>query len=227
MSPSRLTIDQLAHQEGLPTSTIRLYVQEGLLPRPDKEGRRAFYLETHVTRLRSIRRLLERGFSLAAIKQLFELDDRGEGLTTLLHDDMHETVDLDPAEFARLFSDGEIEAGLVQKAVELGVLTFDESGIRFTDRRHLTNALALAELGVSGAAGLETWKKTRALMGQVIAGFVDLAATTEDEHDPEFVRRLLALGLESVVLAYQTELEALVGASGRASLTSKYSHSNQ
>lgn len=208
MSLPRLTIDQLAQQEGLPTSTIRLYVHEGLLPRPEKEGRRAFYLETHVARLRSIRRLLERGFSLAAIKQMFELHDRGENLTTLLHEDVRQPVDLDPAQFASLFSGGEIEPGFVQEAVELGVLTLDENGIRFTDRRHLMNALALAELGVSGVAGLETWKRTRALVAQVIAGFVELAATTERQHDPELVRRLLALGLDSVALAYQTEMES-------------------
>jgi DNA-binding transcriptional MerR regulator len=66
------TIDQLAHDEGLPASTIRLYQSRGLLPRPRIEGRVGYYGDAHVARLRLIGRLQDQGFSLAAIRHLVD-----------------------------------------------------------------------------------------------------------------------------------------------------------
>lgn len=208
MEPEKLTVDELARQEGLPTSTVRLYVHDGLLGRPVREGRRAFYSTAHVRRLRSIRRLLERGFSLAAIRQMFELDDMGGELATLLHGD-EEAVELDPAQFASLFPDGEIDADVLREAVALGVLVADDKGIRFADKRHLKNALALAELGVPGAVGLEAWKRTKQLVASIVAEFVSLAASALPENDEHLAGRLLALGSQTVQLAYEAEVREL------------------
>ena len=79
----RLTIDELARAAGTKVSTIRLYQQRGLLPPPAIEGRVGFYDETHLARLRLVADLQTRGFSLAAILAIVDVDRPGlEGLFT-------------------------------------------------------------------------------------------------------------------------------------------------
>jgi DNA-binding transcriptional MerR regulator len=65
-----LTIDDLARRVGLPVRTIREYQTMGLLPPPRKRGRIGIYGASHLTWLRLIARLQERGYSLAGIRDL-------------------------------------------------------------------------------------------------------------------------------------------------------------
>ena len=55
-----MTIDQLAHEAGIPTSTVRLYQNRGLLPPPRRGGRMGYYNTEHRDRLRLIAHLQER-----------------------------------------------------------------------------------------------------------------------------------------------------------------------
>jgi len=80
----RYTVDELARASGLNTSTIRLYRQRGLLPPPQMEGRVGYFDEGHVARLKLIGELQERGFSLAAIKDLVESWESGRDLKAVL-----------------------------------------------------------------------------------------------------------------------------------------------
>ena len=57
-----MTIDQLAHEAGIPTSTVRLYQNRGLLLPSLRQGRMGFYNAEHRDWLRLIARLQERGF---------------------------------------------------------------------------------------------------------------------------------------------------------------------
>ena len=65
-----MNVDELAHAAGLVVSTVRLYQSRGLLPPPTKRGRVGWYGPDHLARLRLIADLQERGFSLAAIREL-------------------------------------------------------------------------------------------------------------------------------------------------------------
>jgi DNA-binding transcriptional MerR regulator len=80
----KLTVDELAQRSGLPTSTLRLYRQRGLLPPPTLEGRVGYFDDAHVARLQQIGELRERGFSLAAIKDLLDGWESGRGLGEVL-----------------------------------------------------------------------------------------------------------------------------------------------
>jgi DNA-binding transcriptional MerR regulator len=82
--PERYTVDELAQASGLPTSTIRLYRQRGLLPPPAMEGRVGYFDDGHVARLRLIAELRGRGFSLAAIKDLVDTWESGHNLDAVL-----------------------------------------------------------------------------------------------------------------------------------------------
>lgn len=205
-----LSIDDLAQQEGLPTSTIRMYVQQGLLHRPARRGRQAHYSTEHVRRLRSIRRLLDRGFSLTSIKELFQLQADGGELSSLLEEPL-EPIDLQPSQFSALFSGGEIDLEVVRMALELGVLVMDRESVHFADRRHLQNALALAELGVDPKAALGVWKRTKEAIAGVVDDFAALSQSSGEEIDSELLARLVNLGLESVRLAYTVAVKSRTG----------------
>lgn len=79
-----LTIDQLSQRTGTTSRNIRAYQERGLLPPPRLVGRVGHYDEGHVARLRHIATLTERGFSLAAIRELFEAWESGYGLAHVL-----------------------------------------------------------------------------------------------------------------------------------------------
>lgn len=132
-------IDDLAHEAGITVDTIRYYAREGLLPAPTPAGRHRLYGDRHLDRLRRIRELQERRFSLAAIRAIVEtnrpgIDDlfSGSGLTYTLGEliarsgvpaDLVEQlrrVDLlpDPAEFGRADYD-ETDLHLLEAIAEL------------------------------------------------------------------------------------------------------------
>jgi len=78
------TIDELARLAGTTSRNVRAYQERGLLDPPRKVGRTGFYDDDHLTRLRLIARLLDDGFSLAAIGALLEAWAKGDSLGTVL-----------------------------------------------------------------------------------------------------------------------------------------------
>ncbi|MFH9677899.1 MerR family transcriptional regulator [Streptomyces globisporus] len=77
-------IEDLANASGATVRTIRAYQDRGLLPTPERRGRANVYREAHLARLRQIADLLDRGYTLASIKELLEAWDAGRGLGGVL-----------------------------------------------------------------------------------------------------------------------------------------------
>ncbi|MFJ6571352.1 MerR family transcriptional regulator [Streptomyces sp. NPDC091292] len=77
-------IEDLARHSGATVRTIRAYQDRGLLPRPERRGRANVYGDPHLARLRQIADLLDRGYTLASIKELLEAWDAGRGLGGVL-----------------------------------------------------------------------------------------------------------------------------------------------
>jgi len=71
-------VEEIAARTGLRVDTIRFYQFRGLLPRPRREGRLAFYDDAHLERLRRIRELGDQGFTLAQIKRLLDRESESE-----------------------------------------------------------------------------------------------------------------------------------------------------
>jgi len=65
-------IEQLARASGMAVDTIRFYQGKGLLDSPRREGRVTWYGEDHLERLRRIRDLQQRGFTLTVIRRFLE-----------------------------------------------------------------------------------------------------------------------------------------------------------
>ncbi|MCZ4604490.1 MerR family transcriptional regulator [Streptomyces sp. Lzd4kr] len=122
-------IEDLAHLSGATVRTIRAYQDRGLLPRPERRGRANLYSDAHLVRLRQIADLLDRGYTLASIKELLEAWDAGRGLGGVLglaaevdgpwSDE--EAVRISRAELNERFG-GAPDDAAVADAVELGVL---------------------------------------------------------------------------------------------------------
>src|ERR1700694_5981167 len=65
-------IEQLAQAGGVAVDTIRFYQGKGLLEAPRRAGRVTWYSEGHLERLRRIRDLQQRGFTLTVIRRFLE-----------------------------------------------------------------------------------------------------------------------------------------------------------
>jgi DNA-binding transcriptional MerR regulator len=128
-SVAEYRIEDLAHHSGATVRTIRAYQDRGLLPRPERRGRANVYTDTHLARLRQIADLLDRGYTLASIKELLEAWDAGRGLGGVLG--LVAEVDkpwtderagrITRAELDARFG-GDPDEAAVQDAIALGVL---------------------------------------------------------------------------------------------------------
>ncbi|HEY9372644.1 MerR family transcriptional regulator [Streptomyces sp.] len=122
-------MEDLAHHSGATVRTIRAYQDRGLLPRPERRGRSNVYGDAHLARLRQIADLLDRGYTLASIKELLEAWDTGRGLGGVLG--LVAEVDgpwtdeeadrISRAELDARFG-GEPDEDAIRDAMELGVL---------------------------------------------------------------------------------------------------------
>lgn len=88
----KLKIGEIARRSQVPASTIRYYVQEGLLPKPEKTNEKmAYYDEACIDRLRAIQALKgKRYFPLYLIKNVLRRMD--EGLSLLEAETVENTV---------------------------------------------------------------------------------------------------------------------------------------
>lgn len=66
----RYSLDELATLAGVTPRTVRYYIAEGLVDRPEGEKRGAHYLRRHLEQLLLIRRWTEAGLSLNRIREL-------------------------------------------------------------------------------------------------------------------------------------------------------------
>jgi DNA-binding transcriptional MerR regulator len=122
-------IEDLARLSGATVRTIRAYQDRGLLPRPERRGRANVYGDAHLVRLRQIADLLDRGYTLASIKELLAAWDAGRGLAGVLGLvaevdgpwTEEEAVRISRAELDERFG-GAPDDAAVAEAVELGVL---------------------------------------------------------------------------------------------------------
>ncbi len=75
-------IEQLARTAGVAVDTIRFYQGKGLLDSPRREGRVTWYGDAHLERLRRIRELQQKGFTLTVIQRFLagELEPSDVGL---------------------------------------------------------------------------------------------------------------------------------------------------
>src|SRR4051812_40556202 len=67
-----LDLTGLADRAGVSIRTVRYYIQQGLLPKPDARGPGAHYTEEHLDRLLLIKRLQREHLPLAEIRRVLD-----------------------------------------------------------------------------------------------------------------------------------------------------------
>ena len=115
--PQSYRVEDLAEAAEVAVDTVRYYQRRKLLAAPRKEGRVAWYDESHLARVKEIRALAERGFTLAQIKDLST--DDATGLLADLAIQNAADPDLDKAELARR---AEVPEFIVDIVVNAGLL---------------------------------------------------------------------------------------------------------
>ena len=121
----KLKIGEIAKRSGVRASTIRYYVQEGLLPKPEKANEKmAYYEEVCVERLQIIQELKEkRYFPLYLIKNILRRMDEGLSLPEA------ETV-----ENAVFGSNDRIGRGLIDRPAFLAVTDLTEKELKQAEK---------------------------------------------------------------------------------------------
>ncbi len=121
----KLKIGEIAKRSGVRASTIRYYVQEGLLPKPEKANEKmAYYNESCIERLQVIQELKEkRYFPLYLIKNILRRMDEGLSLPEA------ETV-----ENAVFGSDDRIGRGLIDRPAFLAATGLTEKELKQVEK---------------------------------------------------------------------------------------------
>ncbi|MEM6293031.1 MAG: MerR family transcriptional regulator [Myxococcota bacterium] len=79
-----MTVEEVARRAGTTSRNVRSYQTKGLLPHPRKAGRVGLYDRFHLTRLKLIASMQERGYSLAAIGDLLDAWDTRKSIGEML-----------------------------------------------------------------------------------------------------------------------------------------------
>ncbi|MFZ0214952.1 MAG: MerR family transcriptional regulator [Candidatus Dormiibacterota bacterium] len=184
-------IEQLAQAAGVAVDTIRFYQGKALLEPPRREGRITWYEERHLERLRRIRDLQQRGFTLTVIRRFLEgeLASSDEALVeAVTSGGGPKTLSLE-----ELAAASGIAAPLLQNLAGAGLLVSNETGpdgeprYPAEDVRAIAAGLRIVEAGIPLPALLE--------LGSAHARAVEMTARGAVDLFDDFVRRpLLAAG---------------------------------
>jgi DNA-binding transcriptional MerR regulator len=181
MGDERVTIDELARRAGTVSSTVRLYQSRGLLPPPARVGRMAFYGPGHLARMRLIGQLQERGFSLAAIKELADGWEAGRDLADVLGLEQRaaawaaeEPMHLRLSELRHRLPRGTLSPGVLRRAVKLGLLQPERRGFRIASPRFLETGIELVKLGIPVDAVLDEYERLTQTTADIATRFTEL-----------------------------------------------------
>jgi DNA-binding transcriptional MerR regulator len=176
-----LRIDDLAALSKVSVRNIREYQDRGLLPPPRRDGRIAYYGEEHVLRLRLISRLLNRGYTLAVIRDLLTAWSSGLELSALLgletesngpwtHEDR---VDLTKEELDDTFG-RPLQQTHMDKLIDTGVVIPNGSMFRCSRSKVVATMPILLAAGVPIDDALEVLVRIRRHMDAVAYDMADL-----------------------------------------------------
>lgn len=198
------SIDELARVAGTTVRNVRAYQDRGLLPPPERRGRAGIYRQGHLSRLNIINQLLERGFTIANIKELLEAWESGQdldhvlGLDSVLAGTWTEEIPvyMEPDELAEMFS-RDLNEDVLRTALEVGLFEVDGDRIRIPSPRMLNAGLELYNAGIPLSALLREMEVVRVDVDRLTRSFVQLVVnhlvepiTADHLPRPEEIARL-------------------------------------
>lgn len=178
-----LRVEGLAARAGVSVDTVRYYQARGLLHPPRRQGRVAWYDDAHLERLRRVRALQARGFSLATIARILDgqLDAADEALVGAVAE---EAAPAGPGQLLRLEDLAErtgIPSPVLQALVAEGLLVprrvGDEAGYGDDDVAAARAGLAILGWGIPLTELLELATAHHRAMTDIARRAVDLFDT--------------------------------------------------
>jgi len=175
------TIDQLARESDTTVRNVRAYQDRGLLPPPEKRGRTGIYTDVHLARLRIISKLLERGYTIANIKDLLAAWEQGRDLNDILG--LEIAVTSPWSEEAPSYTDYEdlltwfgdqITPEVLQKIIALDYARPEGDRLRVPSPRILNAGRELVDAGIPLDALLDEVNSVRGQVDMIADGFVRL-----------------------------------------------------
>jgi DNA-binding transcriptional MerR regulator len=156
--------------------TIRFYQGKGLLDAPRRDGRVTWYGESHVERLRRIKKLQQQGFTLTVIQRFLagELEASDEALVAAVtHPSSPQTLTL--AELAERSGVAEpLLTSLEQAGLLVPITGGDEPLYPAEDLEAIAAGMKLIAAGVPLGALMELGKEHAAAMDRTARQAVDL-----------------------------------------------------
>lgn len=184
MAPSEeeWSVDDLARLAGTTVRNVRLYQERGLLPPPRRDGRRGWYGEAHLTRLRLVLSMLRRNYPITAIRELVEAWEAQRSLGDVLGFEealaqpftTEQPRRVSPAELADLFPGIDPDSARLALLLELVVPVADGTGLEVPSPALLEAGAQLAADGVPIPSVMEVAGDIRATTDKLADRFVAL-----------------------------------------------------
>lgn len=175
------TVDELAREAGTTVRNLRAYQDRGLLPAPTRRGRVGIYSTEHLQRLKLIGDLLERGYSIASIRELLLAWQQGQGLAQVLgleqaivgpwNQEQAGCLGFD--EVQELFGT-QLDDQLLDQAQALGLLEFAGDHLRVPSPRLFAAGVQLFQAGIPLPALLNELAAIRGQVEPLAAGIVQM-----------------------------------------------------
>ena len=174
------TIDELAAMVGVPTRTVREYRTLGLIEPPRKQGRVGRYDESHRQQLELISRLQERGYSLAAIRDLCAASASGRSLDDILDGSSAALIDQGAVSYSANELVGAVPAladeGTRAAAIEAGLIHAGAADDDDDETWHVRAPALVSLVGDAIRAGVEPLAAIRMAAGLAAGARVQASA---------------------------------------------------
>ena len=177
-------IGELARAAGITVRTLRYYQERKLLPPPRREGRIAWYSQAHLSRLRVIGQLLDRGHTLGGTGELLSAWEQGFDLAELLgferamtapwSDEVPVPVTVDA--ISGLLG-GQVTAEELDEAVRLGYIEVHGGRVAHVSRRLLDTTTILVREGIPLRAILDAGRELQIGLDRLASLFVELVTS--------------------------------------------------
>ncbi|MBB3045982.1 DNA-binding transcriptional MerR regulator [Litorivivens lipolytica] len=175
------TVEELALAANTSVRNIRAYQDKGLLPPPALRGRKGIYNNQHLSRLRVIANLLDRGYTLASILDLISGLEQGIGLPEILGMESainspwaKEAAEVIPmTQMVKMFGT-QLTPANIRLAGELGIAKVQGTQVRVSSMSTLKVAADLCAMGIPMGDQLEILRMSRDNVEKVAKEFVRL-----------------------------------------------------
>ena len=189
-SRGEYSVDELAHVAGTTVRNVRTYQDRGVLPPPERRGRKGIYDESHLARLRLIGQLLQRGYTLGNISELFEAVEKGHDVKQIIGLERaisNPWTNEEPAYFTlpellKMYGLASLNPRLLAKIIRLELLQPDGLRYRAPYPKILRAGAELTKLGISLDEMMDVVAGLRANVERVADELVSLVVSIVDRY---------------------------------------------